>query len=214
MERTTATLDTRDLERAIKSLQNDIGESSKIAMRHGTIHLLTSLRARTKLSPKGVKMRDVRVVRGPKGWTHNNRKALCRRVEILRDTDKGKVWKHYMIEVGTESQGKNFSEIRRRARARYGMFRLRGLAKRSWGWMMHEAFGTSVGGNPNLRRPKGLISRMSVSSGDVKTVAYTGLNSLNYSKESLKEGAEQAAVTAAAKRIAWLIKTELERRKR
>lgn len=194
-------LDENDLQGfgdAIRAYQREMHKSMQESLRRCTIDLLKSIRARTIQSKKKRRVEQVRRNGKPLWVTGKYGKFKGQHVKMFRVNVHEK-WK---IKVGSK-----ISEVRKYPIAQ---IRRRGLAKRSWGWVMHQLFNQAAKSQGDDRRiyAKALRAKWT---DDHQVVKCDIANALDYIRSAVPGGAVREAMAAATALITKKIELALER---
>lgn len=227
-----------DFVKALSRYQKETQRDMREALRSATIDLVKSLRARTRKAPKVVPREDVRWgEETPKYYTGKKDGKVYRRVVVTRwFGGKRKQFVHWQ-EVRTKYRSRktrngiseSWSEatpaMLREARQRFGVVRMWGLAKKSWGWFMHSLFKTAT----QDENPKAVLTRRMVDGGitekreplpdgtiDLQApikCEITLVNKLEYIRKALQPGALAMSVQKATNYIRGKIESGVRSRK-
>lgn len=201
---------------ALKMLGDSLGDASAKAPRMAAIQLCKNFRAGTRQAKKNRAMDAAPSEQSPKWITYRDGKKLDKPLRRWRVglTDRNKVFDRYVYavpgrsgmkkqlreQVGTNYFAEGYGSPSRRGGTR-------GLAKRSWGWAMHNIFNGAAPDTPWQRRkndrrnPKDATSestsreqRGSIISGGYARIC----NRLDYIRDALKISEAEATRKAAS----------------
>ena len=195
--------------------------------RRAAIYICTSLRARTKKAPENIRPREYKAerVRDKAPYITKPDGQVLRRWKFthLPGTSGAKSWIRYpYTERRRGANGRMFggsktAEIREMQTALgFRPIARRGLAKKSWGWVMKQIYNGAGAGDISWTRTKGerRDPRQYVKGLFVRTATGAGAsidNDLDYILDALPAGALSEAVDAATKRLEYNINENIER---
>lgn len=210
----------RSFEAALSRYRTELGNSAEVAVRRGCVAFLKSMRARTRKAPQHLASRDITPSATSPVYIHGDDGKLLRRWDFMRYSHGSLVYVSRFVPahqtVARSKGGKwsvrcDVSAQRREAMARANIRRW-GLAKQSWGWLMHALFG----GGEEIVNPNATVSRAVVHGTFKKSdswTAGTGLipgakahleNDLDYIVYAVEPGAINESLTAATN---WINET-------
>lgn len=214
----SAEIDRAAVARLESLLQRVAAESPKrlaAETKRAAVYICQSLRKRTKVAPKRARASEMKAVPSalPPRYVHSNSagRQLLRRWQLTRKLGTpAQYTKHHFVYTDAH-RGKNGKMVgKSAAKERAELLRLhagiprRGLAKRSWGWVMA---GLNGGGGDlswkktrgERRDPRGYVRGLfrAVSGGAFAEIS----NKLDYALDALRPGALNEAIAAASKRL-------------
>lgn len=175
--------DLRLLETQMKRRVNELGDTPSTAVRIGTIALVRSMQASSKMSPRRRKVRVSQTARRKR--THGNRIFIAQGMN--RQT--GGV-KNIVIFA------QNLSAAKQSPKATIKKW---GLARASWGWGLRKLYGESTNGRPGLTMPAGTIEAEKLVDREDGYAQVIITNKLNYIAKALVGGRGPAVSTAYAR---------------
>lgn len=181
--------------RQMKNLVDKLGWERPRVVKYAAIQFGRSMRSRTR---KAKATRPVRIVykegkRGKGKMTNQN----------------GTPYWAYTTYQGGKPVEKMVLANDRDAAKRNNLMKVRysGLAKKAWGWLMHETFNSDAGASVKFTRPSGALKGRK---GDASGKFYVHFhNGLDYALESLRGG--QSSVTEAMSAASTNIRKKIER---
>lgn len=210
---------------ALKMLGESLGDASAQAPRRAAIQLCKNFRANTRQAKKNKAMVVAVSETNPKYITYRNGQKLDRPLRRWRVTlvDRGKTFDRYVYATDR-------ADMRRQLREQVGTnyFPIgdkgtpqkkggtRGLAKKSWGWVMHNIFSGAAPDTPWKRRkndrrnPKDATkeSTYRASNGIATSGGFARIcNRLSYIRDALKIS-EDAAIAKASSAIVRTLVTK------
>ena len=177
---------------AMRRYENDLRMDTAEATRRAMTDLLKSIRARTIIAPKRRRVEPVR-----------SRRPGSRQVVIMVKHGRyagqmAKLWRIERRGKWTYAPAPKRSDIAATGRLE---IHNRGLAKRSWGWAMHELFGDSPPATPPGAAPvtSGMVAARGVTDRD--SITFEVRNRLGYIRHAVSDVSLRAAYSAAARSI-------------
>jgi len=205
---------------ALSEYQKTMRKDAETAPRMAAIMVCKSLRARTKVSKKNKGMKVVVSEEKPKWISYKNGQKLpkpLRRWKVTL-TDRGRTFTKYVY-AGTTAEmkqqlrllvGTNYYPLDATGNGLKKKGGVRGLAKRSWGWVMHNIYNGAAPDTPWQRRnrdkrnPKD-AAKESTSRPFLAVIS----NRLGYAMDALKGGSASIneAIEKATNSILKRVKT-------
>ena len=188
---------------AMRRYSSELRMDTFAATRRAMTDLLKSIRARTATAPRRRRVEAVR-----------SRRLGGRQVIIDVRTgryagQKAKLWRIERRGKWTYAPAPKRSDIAATGRLE---IRNRGLARRSWGWAMHELFNSAPPATPPGAAPvtSGMVAARGVTDRDSVTLEVR--NKLGYIRSAVSDAALRQAYAAAARSITAKVERRLERR--
>ena len=211
----------------LSQIQREAPETLAKETRRAAIYICQSLRARTRKAPKRARPSEMLAVPSPipPRYIHSNSAGhhLLRRWQLTRKvgTPDQYTKQHYVYTNAHRAKngkmvGKSPGAERRELLRLHGGISRSGLAKKSWGWIMHQIHSGADAGDMSYERTrgerrdprqavKGLFTRF-------KTGASAQIrNALDYIAAALFPGALPESIEAAAKRLEYNISKTIQR---
>lgn len=195
--------------------------------RRAAIYICTSLRARTKKAPENIRPREYKAerVRDKAPYITKPDGQVLRRWKFthLPGTSNAKSWIKYPYTKrrrganGRMFGGSKTAEIREMQTALgFRPIARRGLAKKSWGWVMKQIYNGAAAGDIAWKRTKGerRDPRQFVKGLFIRTATGAGAsidNNLDYILDALPPGALAEALNAAVSRLDYNINEGIQR---
>ena len=190
--------DSRRFMNAVNLYRDVLGNRSEVAMRRGLIDLIKSIRKQTIRSKKKRKAEVVRRHGKAVKVIAKKGRFAGQKVKLFRVNVRGK-WKYTV--------GDSISELKKSS---FVVIKNSGLAKKSWGWLMHHIFSV---GNPNsggeAKIPEGALSGYWHKGKE--RLEFDLENALGYITSAVPKGAISTAVTAAEKSIKFKVEKVLQK---
>lgn len=190
------TASLRAFKDSLNKMRDELNRDATRVLKHGLILLCISLRARTKKAPPKRPIRPTYLTSGR--IARNQNKTIFFEYETYRSGKQE--WKPMLAKNKTNAKKSDPIAIK-----------YSGLAKKSWGWVMHELYKTNAGAPVKFGKPKGSVYTKKGNNGFKSFVWFS--NKLGYIFSALDGG--QSAVTdafnAATKGIIYRIEEGLKK---
>lgn len=181
--------------RACSRYKDELGNRQAVAIRRGTINLVTSLRARTAKAKKQAPAQHVSRADKPRYLTPKGHNQKPQRAWAIRRRVGSNREKTYIHAADSKAE----------ARRKFATYTRWGLARKSWGWFMKALFNRAAptDGNPKAkvdgRMANGYLRE--VVTGPNPRVEVLIVNRLDYIRDALPPGALEESMTAATNSI-------------
>ena len=222
MVEVTATIDNAALSRLgnlLTEIQRQAPRRLATETRRAAIYICQSLRRNTKVAKKSIRAypseyaANVSTVPPKYVNSRSEHHRLLRRWTLARKLGTPAAYaKHYYVYTdrhrvkGGKMQGGSLAEEKRELLRLHGGIQNHGLAKKSWGWTMHQISASASAGDLSWKRNKGERRDPRQAVRGVFQQNATGAfalisNKLNYILDAVPPDALNAALTAATKRL-------------
>lgn len=231
MVEVTATIDEAalsNLEGLLNAIARQAPKRLATETRRAAIYICQSLRRNTKEAKKTIRAYPAEYAANisylPPKYVHSNsaHHKLLRRWTLARKLGTTAAYaKHYYVYTdrhrvkGGKMQGGSLAAERRELLRLHGGIQNHGLAKKSWGWTMHQISASAAAGDLSWKRKRGEVRDPREAVRGVFRQSTDGAfalisNKLDYILDAVPPAALNAAITAATKRLEHNVAALLE----